>query len=157
MEDAMLRHGGAAGLELGDEVAEAINDETWSGLLLTDYELLSFRCYQKTAIFVQSLGYCWLAQAPSLVSVSGCVWEKLQWVLSLIFNLLSCVPGPPLFAMLEQTVNFLGWNVRGLNDQDRKDTVHETIAASTCRIVCLQETKLERISSFDACYIGGNR
>jgi hypothetical protein len=28
MEDAMLRHGGAAGLELGDEVAEAINDET---------------------------------------------------------------------------------------------------------------------------------
>jgi exonuclease III len=58
--------------------------------------------------------------------------------------------------MLEQTVNFLGWNVTGLNDQDRKDTVHETIVASTCHIVCLQETKLESISSFDACYIGGN-
>uniref|UniRef100_A0ACD6A1M8 Uncharacterized protein n=1 Tax=Avena sativa TaxID=4498 RepID=A0ACD6A1M8_AVESA len=54
--------------------------------------------------------------------------------------------------MLEQP-----WNVRGLNDQDRKDTMHETIATSTCQIVCLQETKLEDISSFDACYIGGNR
>jgi hypothetical protein len=57
--------------------------------------------------------------------------------------------------MLEQAINFLGWNVRGLNDQDRKDTVHETIAASSCHIVCLQETKLESISSFDAAYIGG--
>jgi exonuclease III len=59
--------------------------------------------------------------------------------------------------MSEQTVNTLGWNVRGLNDQDRKDTVHEMIAASSCHIVCLQETKLESISTFDACYIGGNR
>jgi hypothetical protein len=57
--------------------------------------------------------------------------------------------------MIEQTVNTLGWNVRGLNDQDRKDTVHETIAASSCHIVCLQETKLESVSLFDACYIGG--
>jgi exonuclease III len=59
--------------------------------------------------------------------------------------------------MLEQVINFLGWNVRGLNDQDRRDTVHETIAASTCHIVCLQETKLESISAFDASYIGGHR
>jgi exonuclease III len=59
--------------------------------------------------------------------------------------------------MIEQTINILGWNVRGLNDQDRKDTVHETIAASSCHIVCLQETKLECIFAFDACYIGGNR
>jgi hypothetical protein len=59
--------------------------------------------------------------------------------------------------MLEHLINFLGWNVRGLNDQDRKDTVHATIAASTCHIVCLQETNLDSISAFDACYIGGNR
>jgi exonuclease III len=59
--------------------------------------------------------------------------------------------------MLEQTINFLGWNVRGLNDQDRKDTVHETIEASSCHVVCLHETKLEAISSFDASYIGGNK
>jgi hypothetical protein len=47
--------------------------------------------------------------------------------------------------------------VRGLNDQDRKDTVHETIAASSCHIVCLQETKLESVSAFDAAYIGGHK
>jgi mannosylglycoprotein endo-beta-mannosidase len=59
--------------------------------------------------------------------------------------------------MLEQVINFLGWNVRGLNDQGRKDTVHGVIANSSCQIVCLQETKLETISPFDASYIGGFR
>jgi exonuclease III len=59
--------------------------------------------------------------------------------------------------MLEQVIDFLGRNVRGLNDQDRKDMVHGTIANSSCHIVCLQETKLEAISSFDASYIGGFR
>jgi exonuclease III len=59
--------------------------------------------------------------------------------------------------MLEQQINTLGWNVRGLNDQDRKDTVHETIAATSCHVVCLQETKLESVSAFDASYIGGYR
>jgi exonuclease III len=57
--------------------------------------------------------------------------------------------------MVEQIVNFLGWNVRGLNDQDRKDTVHATIADSSCHIVYLQETKLDAMSTFDATYIGG--
>jgi exonuclease III len=50
-------------------------------------------------------------------------------------------------------VNVLGWNVRGMNDQDCKDTVHETIANSSCHMACLQETKLRSISSFDAAYI----
>jgi exonuclease III len=59
--------------------------------------------------------------------------------------------------MLEQLCSILGWNVRGLNDQDRKDTVHETIANSSCHIACLQETKLHSISAFDASYIGGYR
>uniref|UniRef100_A0ACD6AT57 Uncharacterized protein n=1 Tax=Avena sativa TaxID=4498 RepID=A0ACD6AT57_AVESA len=59
--------------------------------------------------------------------------------------------------MLEWLLNILGWNVRGLNDPDRRDTVHETIASSSCQIVCLQETKLSSVSSFDAVYIGGNR
>jgi exonuclease III len=59
--------------------------------------------------------------------------------------------------MLEHLLNILGWNVRGLNDQDRKDTVHETIANSSCHIACLQETKLQYISAFDAAYIGGYR
>jgi hypothetical protein len=46
--------------------------------------------------------------------------------------------------------------VRGLNDQDRRDTVHETVAGSSCHIGCLQDTKLAGISPFDACYIGEN-
>jgi exonuclease III len=46
--------------------------------------------------------------------------------------------------------------VRGLNNQDRYATVHETMASSTCHIMCLQETKLEAISMFDASYFGEN-
>jgi exonuclease III len=57
--------------------------------------------------------------------------------------------------MLDQIINFLGWNVRGLNDQERKDMVHEVVAASTCHIVGLHETKLGSISAFNAAYIGG--
>ncbi|XP_071681673.1 uncharacterized protein [Lolium perenne] len=59
--------------------------------------------------------------------------------------------------MLDILLNILGWNVRGLNDQDRRDTVHEIIASSSCQIVCLQETKLDSVSPADAIYIGGNR
>jgi exonuclease III len=59
--------------------------------------------------------------------------------------------------MLEQPVNILGWNTRGLNDQDRRDTVHETISSSSYHIVFLQETKLQNLSLLDACHIGGNR
>jgi exonuclease III len=59
--------------------------------------------------------------------------------------------------MLQHSFNLLGWNVRGLNDQDRRDTVHETIAASSCQIVCLQETKLAVVSPIEAAYIGGYR
>jgi exonuclease III len=54
--------------------------------------------------------------------------------------------------MLQHSFNLLGWNVRGLNDQDRRDTVHETT-----QIVCLQETKLAVVSPIEAAYIGGYR
>jgi exonuclease III len=59
--------------------------------------------------------------------------------------------------MLAQPLNILGWNVRGLNDLDRRDTVHETIASSSCQLVCLQETKLAAVTSLEAAYIGGYR
>jgi hypothetical protein len=36
--------------------------------------------------------------------------------------------------MLEQQINIMGWNTRGLNDQDRRDAVYKTIASSTCHI-----------------------
>jgi exonuclease III len=49
------------------------------------------------------------------------------------------------------------WNVRGLNDHDRCETINETISDTSCHIVCLQETKLDHIDSFIAASIGGHR
>ena len=48
----------------------------------------------------------------------------------------------------------LCWNVRDLNSAARCLAVHETIAATTCDIVCLQETKLELIDNNLACFLG---
>lgn len=59
--------------------------------------------------------------------------------------------------MLEQPVNILSWNIRGVNDPDRRATVNETISASSCQIVCLQESKLENIDCYTAAFLGGQR
>ena len=48
-------------------------------------------------------------------------------------------------------------NVRGLNQRARRDTVHQIIAATSCNIACLQETKLFQICQYDASYLGGYR
>lgn len=42
--------------------------------------------------------------------------------------------------------NFLVWNVRGLNDRGRRDSVRTVVADARCSVVCLQETKLDAIS-----------
>ena len=44
----------------------------------------------------------------------------------------------------------LDWNVRGLNDKDKRLLVHNKIDESQCAIICLQETKCE---SFDHSFI----
>ena len=59
--------------------------------------------------------------------------------------------------MLGENINFLCWNVRGLNCVNRRSTVYETIAATTCHVACLQETKLDHMDQFIASYLGGNR
>jgi len=59
--------------------------------------------------------------------------------------------------MLEQPVNILCWNMTGLNCLDPQTTVHQTIAASSCQIVCLQESKLDSVDKFTAAYLGGFR
>jgi exonuclease III len=51
----------------------------------------------------------------------------------------------------------LCWNVRGLNDPDRCSTVSESIAASSCSIACLQESKLQNIDTTTAAFVGGSR
>ena len=53
--------------------------------------------------------------------------------------------GAPGFNMIEQPINFLSWNVRGLNCTDRCSTVNATIASSSCHVVCLQGTKLDNV------------
>ena len=59
--------------------------------------------------------------------------------------------------MLGQPINLLSWNVRGLNCPNRRATVHETIAATSCHLACLQETKLEVLDQFTASFLGGAR
>ena len=59
--------------------------------------------------------------------------------------------------MLEQNLAILCWNVRGLNCPDRQSVVHETIVASSCHLVCIQESKLQTIDSHVAAYLGGYR
>ena len=63
----------------------------------------------------------------------------------------------PLFAMNENNICILNWNVCGLNCPDRRSTVHETIDATPCNIVCLHETKLAVVDPFVASYLGGQR
>ena len=44
----------------------------------------------------------------------------------------------------------LDWNVRGLNDKDKRVIVYNKIDESQCSIICLQETKCE---TFDHSFI----
>ncbi|XP_073359879.1 uncharacterized protein [Aegilops tauschii subsp. strangulata] len=65
--------------------------------------------------------------------------------------------GSSSYKMLEQPINFLSWNVRGLNCPGRRTTVNATIASSSCHVVCLQETKLDNVDQFTAALVGGQR
>jgi exonuclease III len=53
------------------------------------------------------------------------------------------------FVFVMDISNFLIWNVRGLNDKSRQDVVKTVVASLSPSLVCLQETKLSNISSFD--------
>jgi exonuclease III len=49
--------------------------------------------------------------------------------------------------MNNPNIEILSWNVCGLNSSERCLALHETVAATPCQIVCLQETKLQSIDS----------
>lgn len=92
----------------------------------------------------------------SYTRVCSCCYMLLPLVLArhmimwLLFRLLPiCNP--------DVSLAILCWNVCGLNCPDRRVTVHETIAASSCHLVCLQESKLQVIDPFTAAYLGGQR
>ena len=59
----------------------------------------------------------------------------------------SKLQGASVSIMFEQPINFLSWNIRGLNCPDRRSTVNATIASSSCHVVCLPETKLDNIAN----------
>ena len=44
-------------------------------------------------------------------------------------------------------VRILSWNVRGVNDQEKRKVIKAFIKTQKVDIVCLQETKLKGISS----------
>jgi exonuclease III len=56
--------------------------------------------------------------------------------------------------MSNPNIKILSWNVRGLNSSERCLAVHETVAATPCQIVCLQETKLQNIDLPLATFLG---
>jgi exonuclease III len=51
---------------------------------------------------------------------------------------------------------FLIWNVRGLNDRVKRDSVKSLVVDIRPSIICLQETKLCSISDFDVLSILGS-
>jgi exonuclease III len=59
--------------------------------------------------------------------------------------------------MLDDDISIADWNTRGLNDPDRRTTVHNSLAASACHIACIQESKLSDIDPSTAAYVGGYR
>lgn len=43
--------------------------------------------------------------------------------------------------------NSLSWNIRGLNNPARRSVVADFVRNHNCRLVCLQETKLDTINN----------
>jgi hypothetical protein len=70
-------------------------------------------------------------------ATNPCQWSKL-FLLSIGPGRLLCLP--------MDSVNFLIWNVRGLNDKDRRENLQKVVEASRPSVVCLQVTKLAHIS-----------
>jgi exonuclease III len=50
---------------------------------------------------------------------------------------------------------FLCWNVRGLNDRAKRDSVKSVVVDLRPSIICLQETKLSIVSDYDILSILG--
>jgi hypothetical protein len=61
------------------------------------------------------------------------------------------------FAMLDNNINCLSWNPRGLNCSKWCDVVGDLFASSSCQIVYLQETKLHHVNAFTAAHMCGHR
>ena len=54
------------------------------------------------------------------------------------------------YSTLNSDWKVLCWNVRGLNDKDKRLAIYNKIEESNCFVICLQETKCE---DFDHSFI----
>jgi hypothetical protein len=59
--------------------------------------------------------------------------------------------------MNEENLVFLIWNVRGLNDDDRRTPVSSTISSSSANIACLKESKPLNMDAATATFVGDFR
>ncbi|CAD6214649.1 unnamed protein product [Miscanthus lutarioriparius] len=64
---------------------------------------------------------------------------------SYLFFCTGCYLGKILFSMTQRNCNILCWNVRGLHDVVRQDTVSLLVRDTASTIVCLQETKMQNL------------
>jgi len=54
-------------------------------------------------------------------------------------------------------VKLLSWNVRGLNNRDKRVLLENVLRGWNCDLICLQETKLEDVELSDIRSIWGNQ
>ena len=52
---------------------------------------------------------------------------------------------------------FISWNVKGINDRDKRVLLKNFLRDWKCDLICLQETKLEDVELSDICSIWGNQ
>jgi exonuclease III len=62
-----------------------------------------------------------------------------------------------MFMAAEHNCVLLNWNVHGLNNPVRQQVVRGMVVDHHCRIVCLQETKLQVIDAAAVANILGQR
>jgi hypothetical protein len=99
--------------------------------------------HQRPGAFSQSSASCfsqitklWPFRAGSFASPCLCCLIRPPGYLQL---------GGNWFPMSQKNCNILCWNVRGLNDVVRQDTVNLLVKDTAASIVCLQETKLQNM------------
>jgi len=52
---------------------------------------------------------------------------------------------------------FISWNVRGINDRDKRALLKNFLRNWNCDLICIQETKLEEVELADIRSIWGNQ
>ena len=60
-------------------------------------------------------------------------------------------------AKVEMKLKLLSWNVRGANNPNKRNVIRNFIWSQRVDLVCLQETKLQKLSSTDARSFGVGR